>query len=110
MQLPHIPDQNTSLASMISAQEVNPIAVTHIINPWKKKTESGASNSLMPYFPGHRKYYKYTGTLHNEHQQLGCDDAKPEPALRKAHIKSRKGCYTCKKRRIKVYLISISKI
>jgi hypothetical protein len=36
----------------------------------------------------------------------GSDDAKLEPLLRKVHTKSRRGCYNCKKRRIKVRLIA----
>jgi hypothetical protein len=38
----------------------------------------------------------------NMHRLIGFGDARPEPLPRKGHNKSRKGCYSCKARRIKV--------
>ncbi|KIM93617.1 hypothetical protein OIDMADRAFT_173188 [Oidiodendron maius Zn] len=41
------------------------------------------------------------GTSYDECQPLGSDNAKLEPLLRKGHTKSRRGCHSCKRRRVK---------
>jgi hypothetical protein len=109
LRLPNIPDQYASLASMTPLLAVNPKAFIQNVNMWNQETVSSTSNALRSSFLSPRNHYESTGTSHDEHQPLGSDDARPEPLRRKSHAKSRRGCYTCKKRRIKVHLTPIHK-
>lgn len=110
LHVPIIPDQHASLASMTPVLAVNPKALIQNVNVWNQETVSStSSNTLRPSFLSPRDHYESTGTSHDEHQPLGSDDARPEPLSRKGHAKSRMGCYSCKKRRIKVHLTPIHK-
>jgi hypothetical protein len=110
LHVPDIPDQHASLASMTPVLAVNPKAFVQNVNVWNQETVSSAfSNTLTSGFLSLRNHYQSTGTSHDEHQPLGSDDARPESLQRKGHTKSRSGCYSCKKRRIKVHLTPIHK-
>jgi hypothetical protein len=110
LHIPDIPDQHASLASMTPVLAVNPKAFIQNLNVWNQETVSSASsNTLTSSFLSPRNHYESTGTSHDEHQPLGSNDARPEPLQRKGHTKSRRGCYNCKKRRIKVHLTPIHK-
>ena len=114
LHIPDIPDQHASLASMTPVLAVNPKAFIQNLNVWNQETVSSASsNTLTSSFLSPRNHYESTGTSHDEHQPSRSSDTKSEPLLRKSHTKSRSGCSTCKKRRIKVleaYQITRKKI
>ena len=106
----NIADQHASLASMTPVLAVSPKAFIQNVNVWNHETvSSSASNTLRPSFLSPGNHYESAGTSHDEHQPLRSDDARSEPLLRKGHTKSRRGCYNCKKRRIKVHLTLIHK-
>jgi hypothetical protein len=109
LHVPNIPDQHASLASMTPVLAVNPKTVIQNVNVWNQSAVSGTSNTLRPRLLIPRNHYESNNTAHDEHQPLGSDDARPEPLQRKGHTKSRRGCYSCKKRRIKVHLALIHK-
>ena len=105
-----IPEKHVSLVSMTPALAVNSNVFIQNVDVWNQETEpSASSNTLRSSYPSPRNHHESTGTSHDEHQPLGSDDAKLEPLLRKGHTKSRRGCYHCKKRRIKVRLRPIHK-
>lgn len=110
LHVPHIPDQHASLASTTSVLAVNPKAFIQNVNVRNQKTVStSTSNALRSRLLIPRNHYESTNAAHDELQLLGSDDARPEPLQRKGHTKSRRGCYSCKKRRIKVHLTPIHK-
>jgi hypothetical protein len=109
LHVPNIPDQHASLASTTPVLAVNPKAFMQNVNARNQETVSSTANTLRPRLLIPRVHYKSTNTAHDEHQPLGSDDATPEPLQRKGHTKSRRGCYSCKKRRIKVHLTPIHK-
>jgi hypothetical protein len=104
LHIPNIHDQHASLASMTPVLAVNPKAFIQNVNVWSQDTVSSTSNTLRPSFLNPSNRYESTGTSRDEHQPLGSDDARPESLQRRGHNKSRRGCYSCKKRRIKVHL------
>lgn len=108
LRVPNISDKHVSLASMPPALAVSSKVFIQNVDVWNQETEPSAScNTLRSSHLSPRNHYESTRTLHDEHHPLGSDDAKLEPLLRKGHTKSRRGCYNCKKRRIKVHLAPI---
>jgi len=94
--IPNIPDQDASLTSMTPVLAADPEAAP-----------STSSNTLRPDFLSSTTNYKPMDTLYDEHQPLGSVETRAEPLPRKGHTKSRKGCYNCKNRHIKVHLTPI---
>lgn len=103
LKLPTIADQHSPLALMTLALPVNSNIFIQNMNVGNQETASSASsNTLTLSHLSLRKQYKSASISHDEHQPSWSGDAKSEPLLRKNHTKSRSGCSTCKKRRIKV--------
>lgn len=103
IEVPNIPDQRASLPLMTLA--VNSKVLIQNMNVGNQETASSISfNTLRPNYFGHKNHCEAAGASYGEHQPSRSGDAKPGPQLRKEHTKSRSGCYTCKKRRIKVHL------
>jgi hypothetical protein len=104
LQGPNIADQHAPLISMTLGLPVNSNVFIQNMNVWNQETASSAYfNTLRPGCPSARNHCESAGTLHDEHQPSGSGDAKLEPPLRKVHTKSRRGCYSCKYRRVKVH-------
>jgi hypothetical protein len=102
--LPNTPEKHVSLASTTPALTVNSNIFIQSVYAWNEETElSASSNTLNSSYLSHMNH-ESTGTSHDEHQPSGSDNAKLEPPRRKGHTKSRRGCYNCKKRRVKVHL------
>lgn len=107
---PNIPEEHVSLASMTPALAVNSNVFIQNVHIWNNETElSASSNTLRSSYLSPMNHHISAGTSHDEHQPLGSDDAKLQPLPRKGHTKSRRGCYSCKKRRVKVHLTPIHK-
>ena len=99
--IPNIAGQDSPLASI--ALPVNSNIFTQNMDVGNQETASSASsNTLTLSYLSLRNQYEPASISHDEHQPSWSGDAKSKPFLRKSHAKSRRGCFTCKKRRIKV--------
>ena len=108
--VPNIPEEHVSLASMTPALAVNSNVFIENVHIWNHETElSASSNTSRPSYPSPMNHHISAGTLHDEYQPAGSNDARLEPLPRKGHTKSRRGCYSCKRRRVKVDLKPIYK-
>jgi hypothetical protein len=101
---PNIADQHASLTSVTPGLPVISNVLIQNMNMWNQETASNTSfNTLRPGCPSSRSHCESDGILHDEHQPSGTADLKLELTLRKAHTKSRRGCFSCKNRRVKVH-------
>jgi hypothetical protein len=70
---------------------------------------SASVNSLRPTRLSHMDKPKLTSESHDERQPSASGITKLGPLRRKCHAKSRRGCYNCKKRHVKVHLTLLRK-
>jgi hypothetical protein len=104
LQAPNISDQHTPLPSTAEAQAVNSNIFIRNMNPRdQERAFSTTSDTLRPSHLSHMNHYESAAAPQDEGQPLGSGNATSGPQLRKNHTKSRRGCYNCKKRRIKVH-------
>lgn len=106
--VPNVREDPVSLASMTPELAVNSNVFIQNVHIWNHDTELGTSSDTLSASPlSPINHHVSTGTSHTNHQPLGSDDAKQEPLPRKGHTKSRRGCYSCKTRRVKVQYIQL---
>lgn len=106
--LPEYPDQDAFLPSISPVSAVNPAALMRNVTFWSQEIEPRASKALTSSFLNPCNQCESTGTS-NGHHLIKINDVRPEPTPRKGHNKSRRGCYSCKARRVKVYQTPLHK-
>jgi hypothetical protein len=102
LDLPEYSNQDAFLPSISPVSAVNPAALMRNVTCWSQEIEPRASKVPMSSFLNPRNQCESTGTS-NGHHPIKINDVRPEPTPRKGHNKSRRGCHSCKARRVKVY-------
>jgi len=102
--------ESVDSASMTSSLTLSSKGFIQNVYVWEQEIKLGfSSNTLNSSYLGPSNLPQSANISHDEHQLSGSDRAKVEPGRRKGHTKSRRGCYNCKSRRVKVQLTPFHK-